>query len=208
LSPKKAIRVFDENKDAAARRLQFKLSEIKMKANVQKLSDTIAEAIVDLVNAVDGPVTLLKVDREVPGFAQSHLPAWCFTLPGASRDGFVWGGMTEAGEAALRKIIYRKKVAIQFVTPQPYLLDGGGCYLDRDDWQAIMLLPARAANMSTPDFLARLSQKCLEDAGRPSEKRAAMQLLRPGPLRFSADYFSIGDPRNSFSALLVRATAA
>jgi hypothetical protein len=181
-----------------------------MKANIQieKLSDTIADAIVDLVNDTDAPVTLLKVDREVPGFAQSRLPAWCFTLRGTSRDGFVWGGMTEAGEAALRKIIYGKTVAIQFVTPLPYLLDGGGCYVDRDDWQAIMLLPARAANISTPDFLARLSQKCLEDAGRPSEKRAAMQLLTPGPLSFSADYFSIGDPRNRFSALLVRATAA
>ena len=116
--------------------------------------------------------------------------------------------MTEAGEAALRKIIYGKKVAIQFVTPLPYLLDGGGCYVDRDDWLAIMLLPARAANISTPDFLARLSQKCLEDACRPSEKRAAVQLLTPGPLNFSVDYFSIGDPRNRFSALLVRATAA
>jgi hypothetical protein len=176
---------------------------------LEKLSNKIADAIVDLVNDTDGPVTLLQVEREVRGFAQNNLPACYFAFRRASGDLFVWGGMTEAGEAALRKIIYGRKVAVQFVTPQPYLLDGGGCYLDREDWHPIMLLPATAANISTGNLLARLSQQSLEHTveSAPSGKRASVRLLRPGPLRFAADYFSIGDPRNRFFALLVPSPA-
>lgn len=177
---------------------------------LEKISNEIGDFIVKLVNDTDGPVTLLQVEREVRGFAMNGLPAWYFSFDRASGDDFVWGGMTEAGEAALRKIIYGRKVAIQFVTPQPYLLDGGACYLDRDDWVPIMLLPARAANIDGPKFLARLSPQCLEDtlARQPSDERARSRLLTPHPLRFAADYFSLGDPRNRFSALLVRAAAA
>lgn len=174
------------------------------------LSNKIADAIVVLVNDTDGPVTLLQVEREVPGFAMNGLPAWYFAFHRAGGDDFVWGGMTEAGEAALRKIIYGRKVAVQFVTPQPYLLDGGGCYLDREDWQPLMLLPVHAANISTPSLLARLSPQSLKDAvaNAPSERRADVRLLTPRPLRFSEDYFSVGDPRNRFFVLLTRATAA
>jgi hypothetical protein len=155
-------------------------------------------------------VTLLQVEREVPGFAKNDLPAWYFTLLRPGGEGFIWGGMTEAGQAALRKIIYGKKVAVQFVTPQPYLLDGGGCYLDREDWQPLMLLPASAANISAPNLLARLSPRCLDNCTprTRSEKRSGVRLLTPRLTRFSADFFSIGDPRNKFSALLVRSTAA
>jgi hypothetical protein len=183
-----------------------------MNVNMQleKRSSKIADAIVDLVNDTDGPVTLLQVEREVPGFAMNGLPAWYFAFHRPSGDDLVWGGITEAGEAALRKIVYGRKVAIQFVTPLPYLLDVGACCLDRDDWVPIMLLPARAANIDGPKFLARLSPQCLEDtlARQPSDERAKSRLLTPRPLRFAADYFSVGDPRNRFSALLVRATAA
>jgi hypothetical protein len=125
-----------------------------MNVNMQleKRSSKIADAIVDLVNDTDGPVTLLQVEREVPGFAMNGLPAWYFAFHRPSGDDLVWGGITEAGEAALRKIVYGRKVAIQFVTPLPYLLDVGACCLDRDDWVPIMLLPARAANIDGPKF--------------------------------------------------------
>jgi hypothetical protein len=183
---------------------------MKASAQLENFSNNIADAIVDRVNDTDGPVTLLQVEREVPGFAMNGLPAWYFAFRRAGGDVFVWGGITEAGEAALRKIIYGRKVAIQFVTPLPYLLDGGGCYLAREDWQPIMLLPARAANISTANLLARLSQQSLKDtmARTPSEKRADVRLLTPHPVRFAADYFSVGDPRSRFSALLVSAAAA
>src|SRR5436305_14574736 len=99
--------------------------ESTMNATVQleTLSNKIADAIVKLVNAADGPVTLLQVEREVPGFAKNSLPASYFALPRSGAEDFVWGGMTEAGAAALRKVIYSGRVALQFVTPLPYLLD-------------------------------------------------------------------------------------
>jgi hypothetical protein len=176
---------------------------------LQKLTDKIADAIVKLVNDTDGPVSLLQVEREIPGFAMSGLPAWYFAFHRASGDDFVWGGMSEAGEAALRKVIYGMKVAVQFVTPQPYLLHGGAPYLQRGDWLPIMLLPAGAANIRMPSLLARLSPLSLQDTlTRPSDGGAKFRLLTPRPLRSAADYFSVGDPRSKFAALLVRATAA
>jgi hypothetical protein len=123
-----------------------------MNVNMQleKRSSKIADAIVDLVNDTDGPVTLLQVEREVPGFAMNGLPAWYFAFHRPSGDDLVWGGITEAGEAALRKIVYGRKVAIQFVTPLPYLLDVGACCLDRDDWVPIMLLPSHIIRRPVP----------------------------------------------------------
>jgi hypothetical protein len=186
--------------------------EIKMVRTTQldKLSNKIADAIVDLVNDTDGPLTLLQVDREVPGFAKSDLPAFNFMLPGGSGDAYIWGGMTESGAAALRKVIYGRRVAIQFVTPQPYIQDGCGGYFERDDWQALMLLPAGAANFSAPKWLVRLSTEFLNRAmaGAVSMKRTDVHLLSPQPMRYAMDYFSVGDPRNHFQAFLVRATAA
>jgi hypothetical protein len=215
LSSKKAIRVSAENKDdircddviAAFTKPESKMNATKQ---LENLSNNVADAIVDLVNDTDGPVTLLQVEREVPGFAMSSIPARYFGFHRTDGADFVWGGITEAAEAALRKIIYGKKVAIQFVTPQPYLLEGSARYLDRTDWLPIMLLPASGANIDGPSFLARLSPESQEDtlARPPSSRRVKFRLLTPRPLRFAADYFSIGDPRNRFAALLVRATAA
>jgi hypothetical protein len=170
---------------------------------LEKLLNKIANAIVDLVNATDGPVTLLQVEREITGFKSDEQPAWHFAFH-SNGDGFVWGGMTEAGVSALCDVIYGKKVAVQFVTPQPYLLDGPTPYLDHRDWRPIMLLPASGANISSSEFLARLSPQCLEDtlARPPSEKTAKFGLLRPRRLRSAADYFSVGDTRNEFFALV------
>ena len=38
---------------------------------LEKLSNVTVDAIVNLVNATDGPVTLLKVEREISGFAEN-----------------------------------------------------------------------------------------------------------------------------------------
>jgi hypothetical protein len=190
------------------------MQELEIKMNtaneLNRLSNKIADAIVKLVNDTDGPITLLKVDREVPEFAKSDLPAFNFTLPLTGGEGYIWGGMTEPGEAALRKVIYGRRVAIQFVTSQPYILDGCGGYFDREDWQALMLLPARAANLNAPKWLVRLSPQTLNGAMAiaVSMSRADVQLLTPQPMRHAMDYFSVGDPRSHFQALLVRANAA
>jgi hypothetical protein len=174
-------------------------------AQLERLSNEIADAIVDLVNDTDGPVTLAKIEREISGFTKSDSPVWHFELNYPGGNQFVWGDMTEAGESALRKIVHGKRLAVQFVTPQPYLIEGYMNFIDRSDWLPIMLLPARSANIST-NLLARLSPQSLEDtlASTPSNGRAAIRLLKPHPLRFAADCFSVGDPRNSFSALLER----
>jgi hypothetical protein len=177
---------------------------------LEKLSNKVAETIVDLVNDIDGPVTLSRLDREVPEFAMNGGRSWHFAFHRPGAEDFVWGGMTEAGETALRKIIFGRKVAIQLVTPQPYLLEGYANYLDHADWLPIMLLPADGANIDGPKFLARLSPQSLEDTlGRPpppGKKRA--RLLTPRHLRSAADYFSVGDPRSGFFALAVREAAA
>ena len=48
---------------------------------LEKLSNKIADAMVDLVNATDGPVTLLQVEREITGFKSDEQPAWHFAFP-------------------------------------------------------------------------------------------------------------------------------
>jgi hypothetical protein len=170
-----------------------------------QLSNRIADAIVALVNATDGPVTLLQVEREITGFKSVEQPGWHFAFH-SNGDGFVWGGMSEAAVSALCDVIFGKKVAVQFVTPLPYLLDGPTPYLDHSDWRPILLLPASGANIDNHKFLARLSPQCLEDAlaGPPSHKTARFRLLTPRPLCSAADYFSVGAPRPSFSALVAK----
>jgi hypothetical protein len=73
---------------------------MKRSDQVNKVPDRIADAIVDLVERTDGPVTLAQVEREIPGFAKEDPPAWSQMLV----DGlFLWDGMTEAGCAALAR---------------------------------------------------------------------------------------------------------
>src|SRR5258708_23833201 len=105
-------------------------------------SRKIAEAVVDVVNDAAGRVTLLQVEREVPGFAMDGLPAWYFAFHRAGGDRFVWGGMTEAGEAALRKTIYGRGMAIQFITSPPYPLHDRRGFLDPHEWLPV-ILPTR-----------------------------------------------------------------
>jgi len=171
---------------------------------LEKLSNKIADRIVEFVNAFDGPVTLSQIDREVQGFATKETSAWYLRLPGARGNGYIWEGMTEAGVAALENVIFSRKVAIQFVTPQPYLLDQGACYLANKDWHPVMLLPASAANFSAPNWLVRLSPRALNDCmAGAATKRGSVGPLTPHPLRFTADYFSVGDPRSKFSAVAI-----
>lgn len=61
--------------------------------------------------------------------------------------------MTEAGLAALNNVTSEHRVAIQFVNVLPYLLEN--CIITRENWQPILLLPARAANIDTPNWLMR-----------------------------------------------------
>ena len=53
-----------------------------------------------------------------------------------------------------------RRVAIQFINVLPYMLED---YIIQDEnWQPIVLLPARAANMDTPNWLMRFPQAAVQ----------------------------------------------
>src|SRR5258708_38832150 len=90
---------------------------------IEKQANHIADAIVDLVERTDGPVTFTQIEREVEGFATDEPSSWASEL--GERPGqpavVVWDGMSEAGAAALRQVMRERRVAGQIVTPVFYL---------------------------------------------------------------------------------------
>src|SRR5947209_17273910 len=93
------------------------------KKQTEKQATRIADALVDLVERTDGPVTLARIEREVEGFMTKGPPSWSYTLGERPEQPavVVWGGMTEAGAAALRQVMCERRVAVQFVTRAVYL---------------------------------------------------------------------------------------
>src|SRR6266540_1959804 len=110
---------------------------------IEKQASRIADAIVDLVERTDGPATLARIGREIPGFAKDEPPAWEYSLECDDGEKVLWDGMTEAGFTALRKVIRGRRVAVQLVNVLPYFLED--CFIDDERWRPIVLLPARAA---------------------------------------------------------------
>jgi hypothetical protein len=155
------------------------------------MAHAISNAIVELVERTDGPVTLARIAREIPGFAKGGSPAWEYFVEHAGEECVIWDGMTEAGLAALRHSVSARKVAIQLVNHLPYLAEDR--ILGHENWLPIVLLPKEAANLNTPNWLVRASQggrdHCLARAAM--EGRSDYQPLAPGPLRFTADQFAI-----------------
>jgi hypothetical protein len=152
---------------------------------IEKQASRIADAIVDLVERTDGPVTLAQIEREIPDFATSGPPAWEYFLERDDGETIIWDGMTEAGFMALRKVMSGRRVAVQYVNPLPYILED--CFIDDGRWWPVVLLPARAANLDTPRWLIRCSQAyrdyCITTPGhRP---------LAPATVRSTADQFSL-----------------
>jgi len=70
---------------------------------MEKQASHIADAIVDLVERTDAPVTLARIDREIPGFATNEHPAWEYLLENENGEAVIWTGMTHAGRTALSK---------------------------------------------------------------------------------------------------------
>jgi hypothetical protein len=194
LSPKKVIRAFGEKGTpaAATSSRRFAPPEIKMNATMQleNHSNKLADAIVDLVNAKNGPVTFSEIELEIAGFAKRDPPAMGYAIELRSgKEILIWSGMSEAGYLALRKIISGRRVAIQFVSLLPYIFDS--CPSD-EDWVPAMLLPAKAANLEVPRRLMRTSEYCRKGimTRAAAEKKAGYRLLTPSPMRFTADQFS------------------
>jgi hypothetical protein len=172
----------------------FKKLEIKMNAPAQLeiLSNRIADAIVDFVNDTNGPVTFSQVDLEVPEFTSEERSTWDYLIENSGKEFLIWSGMSEAGYKALSKIISGRRVAIQFVNVLPYILDN--CLLNDNDWLPSVLVPAKAANLETPRRLLRTSEHCrkylMERAA--AEKKTGYRPLSPRSMQFSADAFCLG----------------
>jgi hypothetical protein len=147
----------------------------------------ISNAIVELVERTDGPVTFARIEREIPGFA-GRAPLSCsYTVDSPEGEILIWAGMTQAGGKALRDVLRGYKVTIQFVAlPLHFALEE--CFINNDNWWPAVLLPARAANLRTDKWLMRASsafQKYSTERGVRT-----FQPLTPGPVGFTADQFA------------------
>jgi len=157
-----------------------------MRTNKQKQVIRIANAIVDLVERTDGPVTFTQIEREVEGFATNEPSSWAYALgerPGRPA-GVIWNGMSEAGAAALCRVMQERRVAVQIVTPDLYL----DRFPEDEKWIPLVLLPVRAANLDGPHWHMRAPPAYL-DPTDPFLKENC-RFLTPGPVRSTADQFS------------------
>jgi hypothetical protein len=157
---------------------------------IEKQANRIADAIVELVNRTDGPVTLSRIHREVPGFAKAPPNVWNYMLERDHGESVIWDGMTEAGTMALRKVMSGRRVAVQYVSEMPYLLEGGAVV--SKNWLPVVLLPVKAANLDTPRWLIRGSKAYLDHAiaQQAAGGEQGYRLLTPGRVRCTADQFS------------------
>ncbi len=159
-----------------------------MKNDLEKEADRIADAIVDLVERTDGPVTLARVQQEISGFAKHEPPSWEHVVRHNGRETSFWTEMTEAGLTALRKVMRGRRVAIQFVNVLPYFMDG--CMIDNDYWQPIVLLPVRAANVDSQNWHLRVPQSVYDHiARRAAEGKTRLRLLTPHYVGATADQY-------------------
>jgi hypothetical protein len=163
---------------------------MKTADHLDQMTNAIANSIVELVERTDGPVTLARIEREIPGFAKQEAPAWAYVVKHTEGETLIWEGMTEAGLAALHCVISGRKVAVQLVNHLPYL--AADCLLSDDSWLPIVLLPKNGANLSAPNWLVRASEggrdHCIARAAK--EGRSDYQPLTARPLRFTADQFA------------------
>jgi hypothetical protein len=81
--------------------------------------------------------------------------------------------MTDAGAQALNSVLFGKRVTIQPVDARPYLVDG--VIVADDEWQPVVLLPARAANLSAKNGLFHVPEAWLA----ASKLRSSCQVLTP-----------------------------
>jgi hypothetical protein len=161
-----------------------------METDLDKETARIADAIVELVERTDGPVTLARVEKEISGFAKHEPPSWQHVVRQrrSGREISFWGGMTEAGLAALHKVMRERRVAIQFVNVLPYFMEG--CTIESEEWQPIVLLPASAANVDTQNWHLRVSQELYDHfAKQIAEGKTHPRLLTPQYDGATADFF-------------------
>jgi hypothetical protein len=151
----------------------------------EKEAVRIADAIVELVERTDGPVTLPRLDREIPGFAQKEGGAsWQYVREHDAGETVFWEGMTEAGCHALRRVISGRRVAIQSVTHEMYRVAEDQLPVD-ENWSPIILHPKVDANVDHECFLMRLPPSIVDAffAKAAVEGRRGYSLLKPPRFR-------------------------
>jgi hypothetical protein len=117
----------------------------------------IAREIVDLVERTDGPVPLNRIDEQVGGFSarsSESRRSYSYFIRHNTGEVVIWNGLTKAGCDALQCVLHERKVALQFVNVIPYLFEN--VRLLDPDWQPVVLLPVRAANIDGPKWAFRL----------------------------------------------------
>jgi hypothetical protein len=155
-------------------------------------ANLIADAIVDLVERTDGPVTLARIEREIPSFAQKESPSWEYVIEHEGGEALIWDGMTEAGLAALRKVMSGRMVAVQYLSnPILYFVEAN--YPRNENWIPVVLLPVQAANLDTPNWRMRGSEQLVDHFMRLAAERGAggYRRLNPSAVRITADRFAV-----------------
>jgi hypothetical protein len=155
---------------------------------IENQASRIADAIVDLVERTDGPVTLTQIEREVEGFMTKE-PQSCSYILGETPEQpaiAIWSDMTEAGATALCQVMCERRVAVQFVTPVLY----SDRVLEHEKWAPIVLLPVRAANLDGPRWHIRAPEAYLDQVSTNPYLKERFRFLTPGPVHSTADQFS------------------
>jgi len=162
-----------------------------MSKKVEKQANLIADAIVELVEQTDGPVTLARIDREIMGFAKKEAPSWEYAIEHEGGEALIWNGMTEAGLVALRKVMSGRMVAVQYLSnPILYFVEDN--YPRNENWIPVVFLPVQAANLDTPKWRMRGSEQLVEQFMRMAAEAGerGYRRLTPSAIRNTADRFA------------------
>ena len=124
--------------------------------------NSIANAIVDLVERADGPVTFASLAREIKGFAAAAPSAWEYLVETPMGELIIWDGMTAEGYGALREVMSGRRVAVLFVSPLPYRQENHIC--EQANWLPLALVPKSAGNLESPNWLLCASPGYYEHA--------------------------------------------
>ena len=159
---------------------------MKNDKHLKTSANDIADAIVELVERTDGPVTLARVEREVPGFAKKEPPTFHYATQTVDGETIIWDGMTDAGAAALRMVMRGHRVAVQPVDVRPYLAEG--YLLENENWFPVCCsLPERQIWRRATGWYAHLrNSETIASSGEPRKEKPA-----PSSVRCTADQFSL-----------------
>jgi hypothetical protein len=147
-----------------------------------------AREIVNLVERTDGPVPLNRIDEQVVGFREPCGPNWSNSIPHNTGEVVIWNGMTKPGAEALRYVLDKRQVALQFVNVLPYVFED--VRLLDPAWQPVVLLPVRAANIDGPHWAFRVPAEMAPQMALRLARDDRYRPLTPKRVGFTADRFS------------------